>query len=259
MVVVQDKAKIGFGLVRFHHLRAVGRSAAHGLWSLEGGEEDETYSMEKGLALHGYVLRGERVLCFDTPRRGKAWEQFAAENPGAHILSPAVYDETMRMADAIQRHAGARELLDGVREQPILFDYLGMRCQSTPDVRGPRRIVELKSTKDASIFGFRREIERRHYHGQMAFQSQAVVSSGLGPQPDAFIVAVESNEPHVVTLFRLTPGTIDYGARLVRLWGERMVACMAAGIWPGYAQSVVDVDLGVPEDVELNFAGVESV
>jgi hypothetical protein len=247
------------GPVRFHHLRAVGRSAAHGKWSLEGNEEDETYPMEGGRALHGYVLCGEKVLCFDTPRRGKAWEQFEAENPGAYILSPAIYDKTMRMAEAIARHPGARDLLEGVREQSILFDYLGLRCQSTPDVRGPRRIVELKTTKDSSIFGFRRQIERRHYHCQMAFQAEAVVASKLGPQPDAFVVAVESAEPHVVTLFRLTPGTIDYGSRLVRLWAERLVACMAAGIWPGYAQSVVDVELGEPEEVELSFAGVESV
>ena len=60
--------------VRFHNLQAVGRSAAHGKWSLEGNDDDPTYPMEGGKAFHGVVLKGERVLCFDTPRRGKAFE-----------------------------------------------------------------------------------------------------------------------------------------------------------------------------------------
>jgi hypothetical protein len=246
------------GPVRFSHVEACGRSAAHAQWALEGGEPDETYPMEGGGALHGLLLKGDKVLCFDTPRRGKAWEAFEAENPGAHILSPAVYDRTMRMAESVRANRDACELLEGVREQTLLFRFLGVDCQSTPDVRAPRRIVELKSTKDASVWGFPREIDRRHYHAQMAFQRTAVVASGLGQPDDAFIVAVESTEPHVVTLFRLTPGTMDMGDRLVRLWMERLVGCMHSGAWPGYSQAVVNVDLG-GEDVQLNYDGVEAV
>lgn len=245
--------------VRFHNLKAVGRSAAHGKWSLDGNEDDDTYSMEGGRALHGIVLKGQRVLCYDTPRKGKAFDQFAAENPEAHILSPAVYDKTMRMAEAVLTHPAAAQLLEGVREHTLLFKYMGLDCRSTPDVRGAGFNTELKSTKDASVVGFKKEIEKRYYHGQMAFQRQAVIASGLGPQPDAYIVAVESTEPHVVTLFRLSAQTIEYGARLVRLWSERLVGCMAAAAWPGYAQSIVDVDFGLAEEVALNFSGVEAV
>lgn len=244
------------GPVRFSHLLAAARSGAHAQWALEGGEDDETYPMEGGAALHGLLLKNDRVLCFDTPRRGKAWEQFEAENPGAHILSPAVYDRTMKMAEAVMTNQDARDLLEGIREQTLLFRWLGVDCRSTPDVRTPRRLVELKSTKDASVYGFQREIERRHYQAQMAFQREAVVASNLGRPDDAFIVAVESTEPHVVTLFRLTPGTLDFGARLVRLWMERLVGCLRSGAWPGYSQAIVDVDLGEREDVELDFSNV---
>lgn len=241
------------GPVRFHHLEAIGRSAAHGKWALDGHEDDDTYPMEGGKAFHGVVLKGERVLCFDTPRRGKAFDQFAAENPGAHILTPAVYDKTMRMAEAVLTHSGAAQLLEGVREQTLLFKYLGLDCQSTPDVRGTTFVTELKSTRDASEFGFQRQIDRMHYHAQMAFQREAVLACGPGPQPDAYIVAVESTEPHVVTLCRLSPRTIEYGARLVRLWAERLVGCLASGAWPGYVQGVIDVDFGAPEENELQW------
>jgi hypothetical protein len=246
------------GPIRFHHVRACGRSAAHAEWALQGGEDDDTYAMEGGRALHGLLLKDERVLCFDSQRRGKAWEAFEAENPGAHILSPKGYEKTMGMADAVASHRDARQLLEGIREQTLLFDFLGQRCQSTPDVRTRDRLVELKSTNDASLWGFRRQIEHRHYHAQMAFQREAVVTLGHG-QPDAYIVAVESTEPHVVTLFRLSTRTIEYGARLVRLWMERLVGCIAAGTWPGYSQTIVDVDFGPPgEDVELDYTGVET-
>jgi hypothetical protein len=242
--------------VRFHHLLAAARSGAHAQWSLEGGEQDETYAMEGGAALHGLLLKGDRVLCFDTARRGRAWEQFAIDNPGAHILSPAVYDRVQRMAESVHRHPEACELLEGIREQTLLFRFLGLECRSTPDVRTPRRLVELKTTRDASPWGFARDIERRHYHAQMAFQRAAVMASGLGQPDDAYIVAVESTEPHVVTLFRLTPATLDMGDRLVRLWMERLAGCVRSGAWPGYSQAVVDVDLGQREDVELDFTGV---
>lgn len=246
------------GPVRFHHVQACGRSPAHAQWALDGGEQDETYPMEGGSALHGLLLKGDKVLCFDTPRRGKAWEQFESENPGAHILSPAVYDRTLRMAESVRANRDACDLLEGIREQTLLFKFIGVDCQSTPDVRAPRRIVELKSTKDASTWGFQREIDRRHYHAQMAFQRQAVIASKFGQPDDAFIVAVESTEPHVVTLFRLTPGTMDFGERLVRLWMERLKGCIESGAWPGYSQAIVDVNLA-PEDTGLNYDGVEAV
>lgn len=242
--------------VRFSHLLAAARSGAHAQWALEGGEEDETYAMEGGGALHGLLLKGDKVLCFDTPRRGKAWAQFEAENPGSHILSPAVYDRTMRMAESVRANRDACDLLEGICEQTLHFTFLGMDCRSTPDVRAPRRLVELKTTRDANPEWFRYEIGRRAYHAQMSFQRTAVVASGLGQPDDHFIVAVESTEPHVVTLFRLTPGTMDLGDRLVRLWAERLVGCMRSGSWPPYAQSVVDVDLGQQQEVELDFTGV---
>jgi hypothetical protein len=241
--------------VRFHNLMQFGRSAAHGKWSLDGGEQDETTPMESGSALHGCLLKGERVLCFDTPRRGKAFDQFASENAGAHILTPAVYDKTMRMIEAVHAHPRAMEMLEGIREETLLFKFLGRECRSTPDVRKPERVVELKSARSSEPNEFQREVLRRHYHGQMAFQMEAVVASGLGLPADAFIVAVESTEPHPVTVFHLSPRMLDYGARLVRLWMERLKACEAAGVFPAYCEAIVEIDVPVG-DQELDYGNV---
>jgi hypothetical protein len=242
--------------VRFYHLRAVARSAAHGEHALGGGEEEETYAMERGSALHHLVFGTAKVIGYidGKPRRGKEWEEFAARHAGAEILTASDYERASRMAEAVTGNKLAMSVLRGAAEESFEFDWLGRRCRATPDIRAAGYVTELKSTMDASIEKFGWQSRRLHYHAALAWYLQAVALSELGRPSDALIVAVESSPPWPVVVRQLTPQALDVGARLVRLWMERLLVCERSGQWPGYAQGIVPLD--IEPETELDFDGV---
>lgn len=243
--------------IRFRHLVATGLSAQHGKFSIDGGEEEPTYGMQRGSGTHAILFGTRPVLAYPgAVRRGKEWEAFQAEHAGALILTGKDFAKAEAMAEAVRANSLAMEVLfddEAVHEQTVFWKMLGRSCAGTPDVRAPGYVAELKTSVSAQPERFRWQVLRMHYHAALAWYMQGVALSGLGQPQAAYIVAVESSPPHPVTVHRLTPRTLDIGARLVRLWFERLVGCEASGEWPGYAQSILELDLGDEEDVPLIF------
>ena len=238
--------------VRFSRLKLMSRSPAH----YAAYEQEETASIEKGRALHALVLGGPRVVCYPgAVRRGKEYEAYAEKFSDALILNRSDYASAMGMAEAVKAHPRAMELLQGSPEVELDWSFLGRACQSHIDVVGSDYLTELKSTRNCHPDRFKWQARQLGYHAQLAFYDEAVRFSGSEPRAH-YIVAVESSAPFVVTTLRLTDRMLDEGRRLVRLWMERLLACEAAGAWPGYCESTVDLD--VPEDdAELTFADEE--
>ena len=239
--------------IRFSHLKAVGRSPAHGKFAIDNEVDDPTYAMEKGTATHALLFGTSAVVGYHEgrPRRGKDWEAFEAAHPDAVILTASDYERAARMAEQISQHKLAMEVLTGVFEETLLFDFLGRPCRATPDVKAPRYNAELKTTADASPDRFPRHVRKMFYHAQMWLQDFGRRALEHGPAEDNFIVAAESHEPHVVQVYRLGPRFFDEGGRCCRAWMERLIACELANQWPGYLQSVLDIDL--EEEFELDF------
>lgn len=241
--------------VRFHHLKAVGRSPSHGRLALQGEEDEPTEAKDLGKALHRRVLLGEPppppVIWKGAQRRGKDFERFEADHPGARILTAKMAErereegsKVENMAKAIENHPVALELVTtGALEKTLYFNHLGRVCRGTPDAFTPERVVDLKTTRCAAPHEFLRDAKRRFYHAQLAWYLQAVALSGNGQPSDALIVAVESAPPWPVTVFRLTPNALDIGARQVRLWLERLLASEASDDWPGYSEAIVPFDV----------------
>jgi hypothetical protein len=234
------------------------RSPAHYRESLESTWKPSA-AMELGSAVHALVLGGPDVVAYPgAVRRGKEWDGFKAEHEGDLILLGADYEKAQRMADAVGKNANARRVLEGRREQPIDWSIGSRACRSTPDVVGNGFVTELKTTNTAEPARFQWQALRMAYHAQLAFYLEAVRSSAAAEQPqEAYIVAVESSAPFPVTVLRLTNRALDQGARMFRLWFERLLTCEASGVWPGYCEAIVDLD--VPdEDMELTF-GEETI
>jgi hypothetical protein len=243
--------------IHFRHLVATGLSAQHGAYSLAGGEDEETYAMERGTAVHAILFGTRKVVGYHPgrSRQGKAWDAFAAEHADAEILTAKEFDKALRMAEAVSHDPLAMGVLDmsAQIEQTFTWSWLGRECAGTPDVRAPGYVAELKTTACAEPGRFMWQVRRMHYHAALAWYLQGVRLSGLGQPTDAYIVAVESSPPHPVTVHHLTPRTLEKGARLVRLWMERLLGCEAANVWPGYAQSIVELDLPDDEPLELDY------
>lgn len=233
--------------VRFSHLRAYGRSAAHG-YLARAQESQQTTAMQRGTAVHALIFGTRKVMGWDGPqRRGKAYDEFASANPDVEILTATEYEKASRMAQAVRDSEVAAPFLKGDFEKTILFDWYGRKCRATPDVRGDGHVTELKTAASSDPNRFVWDALRRHYNAQLRMQQIACGDKGN----EAYIVCVESAEPFPVTVFHVEPRALDFGYRNLCLWMERLKNCEAAGLYPPYVESVVPLD--APDDLELDY------
>lgn len=238
--------------IRFSRLKLFSKCPAHFAAALE----QESSALDIGSAAHSMILGGAPVVAYPGKvRRGKEFDAFVLENEGATILTKSEYGRASRMAQAVREHRDAMEVLEGEREQTMYWKVNGRLCRGTPDVRNDkrRRITELKTgeTSDPRFFPFK--VRRFCYHGQLAWYGDGAVLAGFADPVEYYVVAVEAVYPHVVTVFRMND-TIEQGRRLFRLWFERLLQCEAAKEWPGYSQSIVNLELP-GNDFEMLDAG----
>lgn len=237
--------------LRFSTLKRIGQSPAH----YHAALQEESYDMERGSAVHAMVFGTHEVLGWEEgrPRRGRDYEAFEADHPGALILTASEYATARAMAKAIQGHREAMSVLDGEVEKTFLWDLNGRPCRGTPDVRNDvkRFHTELKTGETSNPRKFKWKVRDFCYHGQLAWYSDGALLAGLPEPTDHYIVAQEAAAPYVVTVFRVKPRTIDLGRRLICLWLETLAACESVDFWPGYVQGIADLDL--EEEMELAF------
>lgn len=238
--------------VRFSHLKAYGRSPAHGRHARIAPQGSETYAMERGTAVHAILFGTSKVIGYPgATRRGKEYDKFALEHPDHEILTATEYDKAMRMADAVMACSLAEPLLKGITEQKLLFKWMGLDCRATPDVRGDDFLTELKTSQSSDPNKFLWQARRMGYHAQMRFQGYACEKTHVAKIRDHWIVCVESEAPHPVTVFHVEPEALEEGEKLLTLWAERLKACEAANNFPGYIDC--PVPLVWPKDIEYEW------
>lgn len=243
--------------VRFSHLKKFSQSALHYQYGLM--EDDDKAAYLFGRLIHYLVLGGGNYVVWEEgDRRGKKWDAFAEEFKDREIYKRAEVDEAMRIAHVVKNDPIAGPLLEGQHERMIHWEMNGRKCRSTLDVHNGarRRLVDLKSTTCSMPGKFDWEARRFFYHAQMAFYQDASAFIGE-PVDEVFLVAVEKKAPYAVTCFQLTPDLLLEGRKVCRLWFERLLACERANAWPGYAQSVVTMDVRREEGVTLLIDGEE--
>jgi len=219
----------------------------HGLHARSGAEADTTTAMERGTAVHSIVFGTHPVIGYPGPvRRGKEYEAFAALHQDYEILTRDEYAKAQRMAEAVKECKLAEPYLKGAVEETLLFRWMGLDCRSTPDVRGADFVTELKTAPSADPAQFGWHALRMHYHAQMRMEQMGAVLGLESTILDCFIVCVEANEPHPVTVFRVDEKALEVGEKLLCLWAERLKVAEASQAWPPYVSCVVP--LTVPEE-----------
>lgn len=235
--------------VRFSHLKLMALSPAH-YRHASTTDREPTKAMRIGTIVDRMIFGGPLVT-YDGTRRGKEWQAFKSEHAGSEIVTASEVAEARPMADSLRANKLAMHWLSGTHQQRIDWTFCGRECRSTPDsfIHGGC-VTDLKSTRCSEPNRFTRDALRMNYHAQLAFYGMALELSVSDPH---VIVAVESSAPYTVTVLSLTEAAVEQGRKLCRLWMERLIVCEASGEWPGYAQSVVDLD--VPDELELDFGG----
>ena len=224
--------------VHFSDLRAIGQSPAHYLDRLTRPRE-QTASMRFGTLVHALVLGGQATI-FSGERRGRAWAAFLEAHQGEAIYTEDEHARAQLCASAVLASPVAAPWLVGRRELHIEWTLDGRAVSSRLDVLGDGFVTELKTAHTTRPWEFGRVCTGpMAYHAQLAFYAQAAQL----PNAELYIVGVESSSPYAVTCYRLTPGAVDAGRKLIRSWWETLMVCERSGQWPGYAQSVLELDV----------------
>jgi hypothetical protein len=224
--------------VRFSHLKAYGRSPAHGRHARLASKDDPTYAMERGTAVHAILFGDKRVVCYPGPvRRGKEYDAFEAKHAGCEILGKTEYDKANRMADAVRACKLAEPLLNGVR--------------------GPDFLTEVKTAQSSDPAKFLWNARRMGYHAQMRFQEYGCEKMHMHIRHH-WIVCVESEAPHPVTVFHVEPSSLEEGDRLLMLWMERLKNSEQSDAFPGYTDCAVPLVWPKDDDLDLVYPAEEA-
>jgi hypothetical protein len=224
--------------IRFSRLKRMDISPRH----YKEYAQKETEPMRVGRALHLAVLEPGRyphevAVWEGKVRRGSAWELFQEANRSKTILRQADHERAMGMQKAVWQNRHASELLSGGEAEHVRCWHdpdTRLRCKARLDYYGVGKqgdhyhVIDLKSTANVHPRDFARLAARLCYHGQLAFYS-----TGIGCDVACYIIAVTSEAPYDVVVYRLPVEALQAGRRLCRRWLDRVAECEAADHWPG--------------------------
>ena len=192
-----------------------------------------------------YVVKPEGMN-FST-KEGKAWRDAQTRE----IVEAAQMAAARAQAAAVRRLPDVAALLaNGYGEASAFWidDETGELCKCRPDWTSPIAgdgviLVDGKTCQDASPDGFGRAIWNLDYWLQAAWYSDGFTAA-TGLKVHGFVfAAVESSWPHAAAAYMLGDDVLDKARaenrRLLNLYAE----CKRTGQWPGYEQSIQQVNL----------------
>lgn len=203
-----------------------------------------------GSATHCAILEPthmlERYVVADIDRRTKEGKALAkeVEDTGKEVLNLAQYDQVMGMANAVQKHPKAAELLaNGFPEVSCFEEYYGVHARARADwFRKDGIIVDIKTTEDASPQEFARSVAKYGYHRQEALYRDLFTMAGETIHTFVFVV-VEKKAPYAVAVYELDERSVEQGRRenenALMLYRE----CLATNIWHGYSDDIQQISL----------------
>lgn len=214
--------------------------------------------MRLGTALHTHVLelsRWDQEIAVAPPmdRRTKAgkesWAAFEAEAAGKTVITADDAEQVMAMGRAVMRHPAAALLLglSGKAETTHMWTDAGtgLECKCRPDwlTDDGSIVVDLKTTKNASIQGFKRSVADYRYHVQAAWYLHGL-EQATGRRPDQFIfICVESSAPYACAVYAADAEMIERGHDQAMRDLAKLAVCKAADHWPSYSDQIETISL----------------
>jgi exodeoxyribonuclease VIII len=244
----------------YHAHPAISKS---GLWTLytqtpahqHFGKIETTNAMDLGTAAHIAILEPHRfeasVLKGPDDRRGNKWKDVADEAmaDGKIPLTSGDFEKALCMRDSAQMLPDLRRLTDGkqVREASGFWidAETGMECRCRPDLYHPglEIMADLKTTSDASASFWTRNAANLGYHFQDAIYSEGWPLAGGGAVDGFFFINIETDPPFSTAMYEFTPSAVAEGRAIMRKALAMYKRCKEADAWPGYPQSIQEIDI----------------
>lgn len=215
-------------------------------------------AMEFGTAVHTAILEPDRFASeyrqapdvARTTKAGKAeWESAAAD--GHQLLKKDDWLSIAAIQQAIRQHPMSSRVLSasGVAESSLFATCprTGLQLKCRPDYfTDSGWLVDLKTTRDASLRGFQKSVASFRYHVQAAHYIN-VCTLATGERPKGFLfVAVENAAPFAVQVFEASTTLVQAGAAEVTRNLDSLAYALDAyptdKPWPAYSDDIVRLD-----------------
>ena len=188
----------------------------------------QSESMALGSALHTLILdpetfSSEFLVAPKVDKRTKAgreeWAKFQEAAQGKTIINEEQLETVNGMARNILSHTEASKFLSGGEAEASYFaecPETGLMLKCRPDFVNKNSLIDLKTTRDASISGFSKACANFYYHVQAAFYLD-VYELATGIKPDDFrFIAVENSAPYAVATYIFDSRDLDFGRELYK-------------------------------------------
>lgn len=231
-----------------HYLMDLLRSPAHAKWNKE--HDRDTPSLLFGRAFHAAVLEPTELLNRfgllpeDYDGRTKAHKAIKEDitKSGKSTLTHEDMFCITNMNAAIRQHPTARKLMGEIEavEQSVFWEMSGIKCKARLDARAKSRILDIKTTQDASRFKFARSIVDYMYYVQAAHYLESMYAHNQDVN-EFVIIAVESSPPFGVAAYSIDQGFIDAGRAKLSQALKTHAECIESGKWPSYPDAIEPV------------------
>jgi exodeoxyribonuclease VIII len=189
------------------------------------------------------VFKSEVHVGPDVDKRSKEWKEFKASiADGVDIITADENAEITAIAKSVHGCLADLKLKDCEYEQSIDTEYNGIQIKGRPDLvakdaEGNLVVVDVKTTTDASIEHFAKDIAAYKYHLQAAFYLKLTGATKF------YLIAVEKEPPYASATYALSDDAIQEGQRLMDKAVNIYKMCSTFGNWPGYSDEVRSITI----------------
>jgi len=265
-----DVYKQAKGFLNASSLKELLKSPAHFYYYMNNPKA-ETDSMKFGTAVHTALLEPDEFekdyTCLKTsslPNPDKDMRNadnkkfkadFLKQNSGKIIFTEAEWNKLNLMTSNARKLPLVKKLLKKDTFEPEASYYFelpeyGWKGKIRVDYRSTvfPIFMDVKTSKDTSINGFRKEWGNWDYALQIAYYYTYLSKYEEIDRNSIYILAVGNTAPYLSALFHITPEELDYGLKLMDVALNRLKICEELGYYPGVEVSLFDGTTGKIED-----------
>lgn len=229
------------------------QSAAFYNWkhNLKKIAEEHSDALEFGQAMHTALLepdifKSKKVILPDfgdqrSPTNREKKQKFFAQLPeGAITLTEQDAETITEMLKVLLGHAKIPNMLNaGISELSAFWSEDGVDYRARADYISQKNklLIDYKTTKDASVEGFAREVIKYNYQLKMAHYKRGFEMNGFKIE-EVSIIAQEKKPPYHVNVFYLDPYFLECGEEDRQIGIKRIIEGNKNGNWIGYTEEI---------------------
>jgi exodeoxyribonuclease VIII len=222
-------------------------------YSLSHDLVKQTKAMADGTAVHAFFLERDKfnsdfvIKPADMRLNTKAGKEWAQEHQSKIIIDSELGNNLYEMEKSfIDSPAKLIYNKSGQSELSYFWDDLGLvkgKCRPDWISNDGNIVVDIKTTTDASPYGFQKSIANWEYHLQLGWYLRGLQKLGL-PAKEFIFIAIEKTPPFSVGVYRANKDMITYANDEINNLVYDIDESLKSDDFPDYTPEIMD--LGLP-------------